>query len=285
MTAIGIDVGTSAIKAVSENNKTSFPSCYLYIDNQNGQVIEYVGAEALKNSIKDGAVFSWPVVKGRFTNYEREATVLVSSAIRTVLNKKSEEEFSDVDLAIGLPNLAMEDAQALTEFLQKEIQIGKVAVYHQTLGTLVDENATTGIVVSLGHGTTEIMAFVDLEYVTGFSWEQAADKILESLGDMFWDTDYIKENEDQIQPLVKAYATELANKIQQFQGKLMGRIKDPRMKEKMGIIVTGGGIMIPGLEKELRAKLGDSFTIAKDPIYSNAKGLQKIAKSVHGSKK
>jgi activator of 2-hydroxyglutaryl-CoA dehydratase len=46
--------------------------------------------------------------------------------------------------------------------------------------------------------------------------------------------------------------------------------------EKLPVIVSGGGILVPGMEEAIRAKLKD-IIIPQDPVMSNALGLYKIA--------
>ena len=44
-----------------------------------------------------------------------------------------------------------------------------------------------------------------------------------------------------------------------------------------GLLGGGGGILLPGMKEALESKLGTGIIVPKDPVFSNAIGLYKLA--------
>ena len=70
----------------------------------------------------------------------------------------------------------------------------KVLVIPQSIGTLLSEDARTGMVLSIGQGTTELVLFENLKPVTGVSIPQACDYLYD--GDDLAYLEYEKNNID-----------------------------------------------------------------------------------------
>jgi methylmalonyl-CoA mutase cobalamin-binding subunit len=51
------------------------------------------------------------------------------------------------------------------------------------------------------------------------------------------------------------------------------------VNNRYDIILSGGGILVPGLYNHLKRKIADSLYTVEDPIFSNATGMLEYAKS------
>ena len=273
---IGIDIGTSWIKVYSadaektENAQFAFPSVYASRWGEDGKTLtEAIGTDALKLNIKKNTKLVWPVIKGSIKGSEAEAKILIKAAIQKVAGD-TKIKMSDINVGVGLPLKAQGDSKMMFEML-KSMGVGKVGVWNQTQGTLSDLNIETGIVISLGHGTTEIMAYHEYEQIDGVSLIKASDRILEQLGgNKFLKHDYIAQHAAEIKPAVEDFIAEVVNNVR----KLKDGIQDDEIEE-MPIIITGGGVNIPGVQEQLKAKMPYKYQIAKDAIFSIARGLYK----------
>ena len=120
--------------------------------------------------------------------------------------------------------------------------------------------------MSIGQGTTEIVAFVNNKAIRGISVHHAVGYIDSRLGsEMGYLDDTIYDNPKTAQ-LVSMLADVLLNKLNMIRQDL----------EKLPVIVSGGGILVPGMQEAIRARLGN-IIIPQDPVMSNAQGLYKIA--------
>jgi rod shape-determining protein MreB len=48
-----------------------------------------------------------------------------------------------------------------------------------------------------------------------------------------------------------------------------------------GIIMTGGGALLPGLDRRLRAAIGLPVTVADDPLFSVVRGVNRLLEDLH----
>jgi|APSaa5957512535_1039671.scaffolds.fasta_scaffold07422_4 actin-like ATPase involved in cell morphogenesis len=274
MINIGIDVGTSHIKVFSAdadeptNGKFMFPSVYATRKNDSGEKIESVGNLALKMNIHKNTKLVWPVIKGSIEGSEEEAEALIRAAISKVAGNTP---YDQINVGLGLPLRAVDDGAVLEEILVKNIGVNSVGIWNQTQGTLSDQGVDTAIVVSMGHGTTEIMAYYELTKIDGVSLKKAADTILDSLGgNKFLKHDYIEEHKADIKDQVEMLVDEVVNQLR----KIKDGIQDEEI-DTMPILITGGGTQIPGVKEQLEKKMPYAFKIVKEPVYSIAKGLYK----------
>ncbi|HYL67002.1 MAG TPA: hypothetical protein VEU72_07605 [Nitrosopumilaceae archaeon] len=271
MISIGLDIGTAFVKCVSDTKKIKFPSLYAYKLvhewDKKGKLVEGVGEEAVKLSQDPDTILIKPVMLGRpvheeaFAKLVRHAVVL-SSEKRDAIGSKPD----DMAFAIGLPYDAAAHRGTIQKMIARLYRPKACDVVPQVLGTLVDAEKSSGIVMSIGQGTTEIVAFVNNKAIRGISVHHAVGYISSRLGSEMAYLDDTIYSSPKTGQLVAMLADSLLNKLHMIRQDL----------EKLPVIVSGGGILVPGMQEAVMAKLGD-MTVPQDPVMSNAQGLYKIA--------
>lgn len=281
MVSIGLDVGTGFVKCVSDYGHVIFPSLFAYRDmgkwEESQGRIEAVGTKAKEFSKYPDAVIIRPVSEGRPID-ERGFEALVSEAINRVcrigLQQKNilcREHNSEIGIIVGLPYDASKDKMRLRKIIAKSIHPKNYGIVPQALGTLIDMNKKDAIIMSIGQGTTEIVAFDEKKPVFGVSVSQATDFITLGLGEFsYLQTSIFAKHKQEIRKNVVKLSDILSNKLISFMSQLDN-------KNHYDIVVSGGGIMIPGMKESLERKLGRKIEIPKIPIMSNAIGLYKLA--------
>lgn len=265
---IAIDAGTGFVKCVSSHLRRSFPSIYAsrrltrWEDPKEG-ILEVVGYEAAKMSIYPDAVLVRAVLEGKIAE-EKAFVAIIREAVREL---GCERELASLLIVMGLPYGAALQKQQLEKLVERSLRPRKVLVIPQSIGTLLSEDARTGMVLSIGQGTTELVLFENLKPVTGVSIPQACDYLYD--GDDLAYLEYEKNNIDKKR--IDALTSLLANKLASFK---------TRLNKPYEIFVSGGGALVLGLCESLQAKIPDSIRIVKDPVYSNATGLYKLGQMV-----
>jgi actin-like ATPase involved in cell morphogenesis len=164
---------------------------------------------------------------------------------------------------MGLPYGAALQRQQLEKIIERILKPGKVLVIPQSIGTLLAEDTRTGIVLSIGQGTTELVLFENLKPVSGVSIPQACDYLYDED-----DLAYLEYEKNIIdKKKINALTSILSNKLASFK---------TRLNKQYDVYVSGGGALITGLCESLQGKVPDNLRIVKDPVYSNATGLYKL---------
>jgi actin-like ATPase involved in cell morphogenesis len=260
---IAIDAGTGFVKCLSAHLRTSFPSLYgtrrlnSWESHKEGRV-EAVGYEAVKMAVYPDAVLVRPVLEGRIAE-ERAFAAIIKQAVKEL---GCERDLDSLLVVMGLPYGVALQKEQLERLVEKNLKPCKVFVIPQSIGTLLSEDARTGMVLSIGQGTTELVLFENLKPVTGVSIPQACDYLYD---DELAYVGYQKNNTDKKR--IDALTTILANRLAVFKTKL---------DKQYEIYVSGGGALVPGLCESLQSKVSDSLRLVKDPIFSNATGLYKL---------
>jgi actin-like ATPase involved in cell morphogenesis len=261
---IAIDAGTGFVKCVSSHLRVSFPSIYAsrrltrWEDPKEG-VVEAVGYEAKKMSIYPDTVLVRAVLEGKIAE-EKAFVSIIREAVRELGCKR---DIGSLLIVMGLPYGAALQKQQLEKLVERSLKPSKVLVIPQSIGTLLSEDARTGMVLSIGQGTTELVLFENLKPVTGVSIPQACDYLYDSD-----DLAYIKYEKNIIdKKKIDALTSILANKLASFK---------TRLNKQYEIYVSGGGVLVAGVCESLQGKVPDSLRIVKDPVYSNAIGLYKL---------
>lgn len=266
---IAIDAGAGFVKCVSAHMRASFPSVYgirkmtRWEDPKEGTV-EAVGHEAVKMSIYPDAVLVRAVLEGRIAE-ERAFVAIIREAVQKL---GCEHDIGSLVVMMGLPYGAALQKQYLEKIVERSLKPRRVLVIPQSVGTLLSEDARTGIVLSIGQGTTELVLFEDLKPVAGIFIPQACDYLYEDLAYL----EHEKNSADRKK--IDALTTILANKLAVFKTKL---------NREYEIYVSGGGVIIDGLCQSLQAKIHDNLKLVKDPVYSNAQGLYKLGRMISSS--
>jgi actin-like ATPase involved in cell morphogenesis len=261
---IAIDAGTGFVKCVSSHLRVSFPSIYAsrrltkWEDPKEGTA-EAVGYEAVRMSIYPDTILVRAVLEGKIAE-EKAFVAIIREAVREL---GCGRELASLLIMMGLPYGAALQKQQLEKLVERSLRPSKVLVIPQSIGTLLSEGARTGMVLSIGQGTTELVLFENLKPVTGVSIPQACDYLYD--GDDLAYLEYEKNIIDKKK--IDALTSILANKLASFK---------TRLNKQYEIYVSGGGALVPGLCESLQAKISDSIRIVKDPVYSNATGLYKL---------
>lgn len=274
MTSIGLDIGTGFVKCVSNTTKIKFPSLYAYRypaswEDKKG-IIEAVGYDAVKLSEYSDAVTIRPVMLGRPVN-EMAFAELAKKAVELVLQNKDVIGCNEVPkscIAVGLPYEARKYRNDVKRMILRLFRTQNCYVVPQVLGTLVDVQLSDAVVISIGHGTTEIVVFRNDMPIKGVSIHNAVTDICSKLGNhktSYLDNTIFEDNKAKpfVRMLVDGIVDDL-NAVRKDIGKLP-------------LVVSGGGIMIPGIKEAIISRLGQDIVIPQDPVMSNAAGLFQLA--------
>ncbi len=281
MVSIGLDVGTGFVKCVSDYGHVIFPSLFAYRDlgkwEESQGRIEAVGTKAKEFSKYPDAVIIRPVSEGCPID-QRGFEALVSEAIsrvcRIVLqqNNLDGKYDSEINIIVGLPYDARKDKTRLRRIIEKRIHLKKCGIVPQVAGTLIEMNKKDAIIMSIGQGTTEIVVFDNQDPIIGVSLPQATDFITQGLGEFsYLQASTFTKQKSEIRKNVAKLTDILSNKL----FNIMSSLEE---KNHYDVVVSGGGIMIPGMKRSLQRKLKMEIQVPRIPIMSNAIGLYKLAK-------
>ena len=267
---ISLDIGTGFVKACSIQKRVRFPSLYAYRDanlwenGKTGTTIEGAGYDAVEIARHPSAVILRPVREGTPSN-KTAFMAVVNQAIKNL--GISDNIIQETSIIIGLPYHAAKDATKFPSFVKKITGCKDVMVVPQTIGTMMSSKRKDGIILAIGQGTTELVAYDNLKPILGISIPQACD--------------YIHLDADELQHLktnkpnpkrVEMLADIISERLASFKTALSEN-------NSYDIIVSGGGVLVPGLYNHLKRKIADSLHVAEDPVFSNATGMLEYAKS------
>lgn len=271
MLGIGLDVGTGFVKVVSDDTHLVFPSLYAYRDTMPWESekkrITAVGKDAQKMSKFPDAVVIRPVQEGR--PVDDRAFCAILEFVMQQIHKAGADPIADtkkgIKIIAGLPYSASGDKNRVMRLIKNTVNPEFVFVCPQVLGTLVNQKTSCGIVVSIGQGTTEIVAFDNNYPVAGTSIPQAVDFVTWDRGEFsYLDTKTFEDK--QTKDRVEKLADIIANRVTGLKSQLVG---------DQSVIVSGGGILIPGMQSAL-AKRIPGFIVAENPVLSNALGMYRL---------
>ncbi|MDE1863323.1 MAG: hypothetical protein KGI33_10485 [Thaumarchaeota archaeon] len=271
MTAIGLDVGTGFVKCVSDAKRIRFPSLYAYrlphAWEKEQRKVEGVGDAAAAMLHDPDTISISPVMYGRPVN-EEAFSKLVREAVTLTTDSRDAlgENPPQMAFAVGLPYEAKSSLGAIQKMITRLYKPIACDVVPQALGTIVCQSMTDGIVVSIGRGTTEIVAFLGNEAKWGQSHHHAVGYISSKIGGEYSYLDDTIFASGESAKLVSALADYIINRIQASR----------QIFPSLQVIVSGNGILIPGMEQVIRSRI-DDIIIPQDPVMSNAIGLYKIA--------
>ena len=272
---ISLDIGTGFVKSCFAQKRIQFPSLYAYRETEpwednkkkGSSIIEGAGYDAVEIVKYPAAVTLRPVREGTPSNKTAFVKV-VNHAIKQL--EISDEAIQDMSIIIGLPYHAAKEATKFPGFVKKIIGCKDVVVVPQAIGTLMSSNRTNGIVLAIGQGTTELVAFDNLRPILGRSVPQACDFVYLDKDDLA----YLDESDRPEPKRVEMLADIISESLASFRTNL------PAGKESYDILVSGGGTLVPGLYNHLKRKITDStLYLADDPVFSNAVGMLEYAKS------
>ena len=275
MLKMGLDIGTGFVKCVSDYGRVRFPSIYVKRTHGSwtGRVSEAVGNEAMQMLDTMGAAAIRPITRGRpDPRYQKQVELLVAESLRQIRKSSKSPIGPDekIRIVVGLPYYASDQKDAVTRMVRKTLNAEKCTVVAQASGTLVDLDKSSGMVVSIGQGTTEIIVIDDYEVIDGDSSRWASDFVTRKLGKFaHLDTAGMGQNVDTCRRYSRILATNIVREVCDTAETYGNRYP---------IALSGGGLLIPGLHDELLGGLkGFKVLIPDDPVMSNAVGLYKMA--------
>ncbi len=273
MAKIGLDIGTGFVKCVSDCCQFKFPS--LYVKRTGGEwtnkVFEAVGESALRMLKTRGAAGTGPICKGRpDARYTRQAQLLIQESLDRVRQAAGRAGDSQkARIVVGLPYEASDQKGVISRMVRKSDWVEQCDVVAQAVGTLVDLGMDTGIAVSVGQGTAEIVVVEDDEVIDGQSSVWASEFITGRMGRFaHLDMGELIRRKETCTKYAKVMTENLAQEVSEM-AKSYGNTHE--------LALSGGGILIPGVRDGLVSKLKDfKIHIPSDPVMSNACGLYKL---------
>ena len=264
MKYIGIDVGNGFTKAVSDSKKIRFPSLTSTIKKSTwSEKTTSVGYGAAKAAGDYNSYLTTPLIAGKPVN--RGAYVMMIREACKKLEITADDEFT---VCAGLPYSEKLQKKIIVSMLE-EAGAKTVWIIPQALGTAIAEKKTDCIVVSIGYGTTEYLAVNNRKPVYGISDDKAASFLiseLESTGADFVKNDIFAGKA--VQEALPLFVDNIENNCKKIQH---------RAKKQHDLILSGGTLLVPGLVEALK-KHGLEFTVAENPVFSNAIGMHMYAR-------
>ena len=270
---VGLDLGTGFVKCVSDVGSVRFPT--LYARRVGGcwstKASEAVGSGALALLGTAGTAAVGPISRGRpDPRHQKQVEMLVREALAQIrcLAKAPAPGSEKLSMVVGLPYHAFDQREFVAKLVKRTLEADSCSVVAQACGTLVDMDMDTGVVVSIGQGTTEIVAVDGSEVIDGASSPWASDFVTKKVGRFaHLDPSALESNKD----LCKKYARVLAENLAAEVLEVAGQYGYP-------LALSGGGLLMPGVRDELEARLKDrKIVVPSDPVMSNARGLYKLA--------
>ncbi len=277
MLRMGLDIGTGFVKCVSNHGSARFPS--LYVKRTHGDWAaadsEAVGERAARMLHTTGAATIRPIVRGRpDPRYQRQIEMLVREAVSRIRVASGRRADADGDekarMAVGLPYEAADCRESVVRLVRKCVPIDRCDVVAQAVGTLVEMGRHTGMVVSIGQGTSEIVVIEDDQVIDGESSRWASDFITRKIGKFaHLDPGVLAGRKETCKKYAKVLVHNLAAEIADMSSGY-GHAYD--------VVLSGGGLLIPGVRGELEARLRECgrISVPADPVMSNASGLYKL---------
>ena len=271
--SVGLDIGTGYAKVSGNRKKAVFPTlCAMAqarsvrnvsdmdigADGGSG-IIERVGDDAVGLDLRREWVMVRPVMHG--LPYDRRGYAMVARHALKLIGVKPERSV----ICAGVTY----DAKKYRGIVHKIIMSLKpvsCAVIPQVIGTLVSCGRESGMVINIGHGTTEIIS-VHGGSADGISIPKASDFVISQISRRSHKSAYVNHedlfarNAAAVGRLVPMLAAHIADEVV--------RIGSPDE-----VVLAGGGSLIPGMADALSKAVGCSVIPVDDPIMSNALGFE-----------
>ena len=274
MLKIGLDLGTGFVKCVSDYGSVRFPSVYVKRIHGSwaGKTTEAVGESALNIINTMGTSAIRPINRGKpDSKYTKQVEMLIQESMNQIYkNAKTPVDVNEkIKIVVGLPYYAYDSKDMITKMVKKILNVEQCVAVPQACGTILDLGRKRGIVVSIGQGTTEIIVIDSMEVIDGDSSQWASDFVTKKIGKFaHLDVKQLFQNKDTCRKYSKILAENLTREICEM---------SENYNNQYPIAISGGGLLIPGMNKELLSRLKDfEMLIPDDPVMSNARGLYKL---------
>ena len=181
--AIGLDVGTSTVKAVTGDQKIIFPSVYCkrlvksVWDEKykaEGLVIEEIAHKAIEVAKHEDAILIRPIMEGQIRH-----SVAVK-LVQEVYKRLDVKNPGDVILVTGLPyDVSVHDINNIEKLLTQTLgEARELVIYPQSFGTLIDVGLDSATIINIGHSTTGLLIVENLTVLGGGTEPKATDYII-----------------------------------------------------------------------------------------------------------
>lgn len=274
MFKVGLDIGTGFVKCVSDHGSVLFPS--LYVKRTHGDWTnvdsEAVGEKAARMLHTSGAATVRPITRGRpDPRYQKQVEMRILEAVSKIrlAAGRSADGDEKAKMAVGLPYEASDCRDAISRLIRKCVPTDRCDVVAQAVGTLIDMDRSTGMVVSIGQGTSEIVVIEDNQVIDGESSEWASEFITRKIGRFaHLDRDLLGRRKETCKKYARVMAAGLAAEVEDMA---------TGYSHAHDVILSGGGLLIPGVRDELESRLKKfRISVPADPVMSNAIGLYKL---------
>ena len=154
------------------------------------------------------------------------------------------------------------------------LRVVSCAVIPQVIGTLVSCGRESGMVINIGHGTTEIIS-VHGGSADGISIPKASDFVISQISRRNSKSAYV-DHED----LFAKNATAIGRLVPMLAAHIADEVV--RIGSPDEVVLAGGGSLIPGMADALSKAVGCSVIPVDDPVMCNAVGFEAKAAVIAG---
>jgi len=275
---IGLDIGTGTVKVATIHGTFSFPSIIakgksLELESKE---MTLVGEDAVKAESIKSMVLKTPVYRGvptSINDYLELITHGINKAMSMQKNPlQSTQKYSECIIVAGIPYSAKQYISKIKSAVMSTINPKFFGLMYQAKATLDNENMSAGIICHIGHGTTEIM-------VINHGSIAHAQTIPHGVGDI---TSVISNSKTSY--LKWEIFSKNTTQLEEQRGILAAHISDALEKVILDypgipVICAGGGALVPRLIGEIKNDIIGTIKVASNPVFSNALGMLKKAKT------
>ena len=300
--AVGLDIGTGWVKVAALGRREMFPSLYscTYAPGAgDADVLKSADEKGRPKAILRDAVgeAAATMASGRFATLIRPVKHGVphdgrgySRLAVEALRRVGIDDPGRAVICAGVPYDSRGDRDRIGKLIVAAAKPAYCMVLPQAYGTLKACGLAAATIVNIGHGTTEIMR-VGQEGLYAVSIQKASEFVLGQLvqrqgrtgRDAYTDHEKVLADDPKMTAkLVDLLAVHIADEVQQFGG---GGGGGGGGAADAGIVLSGGGSRMPGMDKALTKALGGGIGVraVDEPSYSNAIGLEMMAREMFGT--
>ena len=278
---VGLDIGTGYTKVSGGKRSAMFPTlCAMAqaksvrnvadmdIGSDGGSgIVERVGNDAVGLDLRREWIMVRPVRHG--LPYDRRGYAMVARHALKLIGVRPERSV----ICAGVTYDAKKYRGVVRNIIMS-LKPVSCAVIPQVIGTLMSCGRESGMVINIGHGTTEVIS-VHGGSADGISIPKASDFVISQISQRNSKSAYVDreglfaKNAAAVGRLVPMLAAHIADEVV--------RIGSPDE-----VVPAGGGSLIPGMAGALSKAVGCSVIPVDDPVMSNALGFEAKAAVLAG---
>ena len=278
---VGLDIGTGYAKVSGNKKKAVFPTlCAMAqarsvrnvadmdIGSDGGSgIIERVGNDAVGLDLRREWVMVRPVMHG--LPYDRRRYAMVARHALKLIGVKPERSVICAGVTYDVKRY-----RGVVRNIIMSLKPASCAVIPQAVGTLVSCGRESGMVINIGHGTTEVIS-VHGGSADGISIPKASDFVISQISRQNSKSAYV-DHED----LFAKNATAVGRLVPMLAAHIADEVV--RIGSPDEVVLAGGGSLIPGMADALSKAVGCSVIPVDDPVMSNAVGFEAKAAVIAG---